>query len=117
MSGGFDWGSWAAWTNLIKAGAVGSVGGTTGALATGSTEAIAPGTITGQIDSLTKAPDMPGSAPLPSDADIAAREPDKERLRRQRMAALMMQGRSGTIGGSATGNIIGSGSGKALIGQ
>lgn len=60
----------------------------------------------------------PNQSTPPTDAEIAAKEPDKERLRRQRMAALLAQGRSGTImGQTQASNVIGAGPGKTLIGQ
>lgn len=66
-------------------------------------------------------PPPPDTPALPSEADIAAQAPDKERLRRQRMAALMAGGRLGTIfGGAVSGtqpnNLIGGGIGKTLVG-
>jgi len=55
----------------------------------------------------------------PTMEDIAAKEPDKEKRRRQKLAALMAQGRQGSIltgpGGSVPNNSIG-GSGKQLVG-
>jgi len=55
----------------------------------------------------------------PTMEDVAAREPNKERRRRQRMAALMAQGRQGTIltgpGGTTPNNSVGGG-GKQMVG-
>jgi hypothetical protein len=65
------------------------------------------------------APEAPTPDAAPTMEDIASREPDKERRRKQRMAALMAQGRQGSIltgpSGSATNNLVGGG-GKQLAG-
>lgn len=64
-------------------------------------------------------PEAPAPEAAPTMEDIAAKEPDKERRRRQRMAALMAQGRSGTIltgpGGLTPNNSVGGG-GKQMVG-
>ena len=68
---------------------------------------------------LLREPNAPDTSPAPTMEDIAAREPDKERRRRQRMAALMAQGRFGTIltgpGGLTPNNSVGGG-GKQMVG-
>jgi hypothetical protein len=65
-------------------------------------------------------PEAPTPEGAPTMEDIAAREPDKERRRRQRMAALMAQGRQGTIltgpGGATTPNNSIGGGGKQMVG-
>lgn len=64
-------------------------------------------------------PELPDPSAAPTMEDIAAKEPDKERRRRQRMAMLMAQGRQGTIltgpGGVTPNNSIGGG-GKQMVG-
>jgi hypothetical protein len=58
-------------------------------------------------------------AATPTMEDVAAKEPDKEKRRRQRMAALMAQGRQGTIltgpGDTTPNNYVGGG-GKQMVG-
>lgn len=74
------------------------------------------GVATPYMESRAKEP-TPDAAPTME--DVAAREPDKEKRRRQRMAALMAQGRQGTIltgpSGITPSNTIGGG-GKQLAG-
>ena len=64
-------------------------------------------------------PDAPNPGAAPTMEDTAAKEPDKEARRRQRMAALMAQGRQGTIltgpGGMTPNNSVGGG-GKQMVG-
>lgn len=64
-------------------------------------------------------PEAPTPDAAPTMEDIASREPDKERRRRQRMAALMAQGRQGSIltgpAGATPNNSIGGG-GKQMVG-
>jgi len=64
-------------------------------------------------------PEAPEPEGAPTMEDVAAKEPDKEKRRRQRMAALMAQGRQGTIltgpGGMTPNNSVGGG-GKQMVG-
>ena len=64
-------------------------------------------------------PDAPDKDAAQTMEDIAAKEPDKERRRKQRMAALMAQGRQGTILSGTTGTMINNsvgGGGKQMVG-
>lgn len=74
----------------------------------------------GRVGLGSGSPDLPSESSTPTMEDIAAREPDKERRRRQRMAAMMAQGRQGSIltgsrGDTAASNSIGGG-GKQMVG-